>query len=125
MRALRDTGVLVIGSGYMTHGLPFLDWTHPDKVPAWSVDFNLWTKDALARGDLDALSDFRAQAPDALRPPHRGAPHPAVRHARRRLRPVGAATTVIDGLRQRLGQTLVPGCLTYRLPASHQPSETT
>ena len=29
LRALRDSGVLVIGSGYMTHGLPFLDWTHP------------------------------------------------------------------------------------------------
>jgi 4,5-DOPA dioxygenase extradiol len=98
LRALRDTGVLVIGSGYMTHGLPFLDWTHPDKVPAWSADFDLWAKDALARGDIDALSDFRAQAP--------GMPyaHPTVEHFTPLFVTLGAAsdpteppTTAIDG----------------------------
>ncbi|HEV7148910.1 MAG TPA: class III extradiol ring-cleavage dioxygenase [Pedococcus sp.] len=98
LRALRDTGVLVVGSGYMTPGLPYLDWAHPDKVPAWSTDFDLWAKDALARGDLDTLSDFRAQAP--------GMPyaHPTVEHFTPLFVALGAASdpsappsTAIDG----------------------------
>jgi 4,5-DOPA dioxygenase extradiol len=98
LRALREAGILVIGSGYMTHGLPYLDWAHPEKVPAWSAEFDLWAKDALARGDIDALSDFRAQAP--------GMPyaHPTVEHFTPLFVTLGAGTdltapptTAIDG----------------------------
>ena len=38
LRPLREAGVLVIGSGYMTHGLPFIDWSNLDRVPGWSSD---------------------------------------------------------------------------------------
>src|SRR5664279_3551587 len=31
LRALREVGVLVVGSGYLTHGLPYLDWAHPTR----------------------------------------------------------------------------------------------
>ncbi|WP_457207822.1 dioxygenase family protein [Nocardioides sp. P5_C9_2] len=74
LRTLRESGVLVIGSGYMTHGLPYLDWSRPEVVPGWSSDFDLWAADALGRGDVEALSDFRAAAP--------GMPyaHPTVEH---------------------------------------------
>jgi 4,5-DOPA dioxygenase extradiol len=96
--ALREAGVLVIGSGYMTHGLPYLDWAHPDKVPGWSADFDLWAKDALERGAIDELSDFRSRAP--------GMPyaHPTVEHFTPLFVTLGAAsdptappTTAIDG----------------------------
>jgi 4,5-DOPA dioxygenase extradiol len=64
LRVLRELGVLVIGSGFLTHGLPFLrDWSPAAEPPGWSVDFDLWATDAVRRGDLDELSDFRNAAP--------------------------------------------------------------
>ncbi|QCW49359.1 dioxygenase [Nocardioides dongxiaopingii] len=98
LRGLREEGVLVVGSGYMTHGLPHLDWSRPDQVPGWSSDFDLWAADALARGDVDSLSDFRHQAP--------GMPyaHPTVEHFTPLFVTLGASadpgaapTTTIDG----------------------------
>ncbi len=71
---LRDHGVLLIGSGFLTHGLPFLtDWSPGAAEPGWSADFDAWAADALARGDVDELVRFR-QAP--------GMPyaHPTVEH---------------------------------------------
>jgi 4,5-DOPA dioxygenase extradiol len=75
LRPLRDEGVLVIGSGFLTHGLPFLrDWRVDATPPGWSVDFDAWAADALARGDVDELAAFRHRAP--------GMPyaHPTVEH---------------------------------------------
>lgn len=98
LRPLREAGVLVVGSGYMTHGLPYLDWSRPDVVPGWSSDFDLWAAGALGRGDVDALADFRHQAP--------GMPyaHPTVEHFTPLFVTLGAATdpgapptTTIDG----------------------------
>lgn len=86
LRELREHGVLVIGSGFMTHGLPFVDWRRPDLVPGWSRDFDEWADDALARGDLDELADFLARAP--------GMPysHPTVEHFTPIFITLGAAT---------------------------------
>jgi 4,5-DOPA dioxygenase extradiol len=64
LRSLREEGVLVIGSGFMTHGLPFV--THEmlaGAVPRWSSDFDAWAADALARGDVDELAAYRTKAP--------------------------------------------------------------
>jgi 4,5-DOPA dioxygenase extradiol len=75
LRDLRDEGVLVIGSGFLTHGLPFLTEFRIDAdAPGWSVDFDAWAADALARGDVDALASYRSTAP--------GMPfaHPTVEH---------------------------------------------
>lgn len=74
LRGLREQGVLVIGSGYMTHGLPYLDWRHLDRVPGWSSDFDAWAADALSRGDVEELARFQDRAP--------GMPyaHPTVEH---------------------------------------------
>jgi 4,5-DOPA dioxygenase extradiol len=60
LRPLRDEGVLIVGSGFMTHGLPYLrefvlDATPPD----WSRDFDQWVAAALATGDVGALTAFR------------------------------------------------------------------
>ena len=61
---LRDEGVLIIGSGFMTHGLPYLTSYETDAPPpAWSVDFDAWVADALRRGAVDDLLDFRSRAP--------------------------------------------------------------
>ena len=86
LRTLREHGVLVIGSGFMTHGLPFVDFSRPDSVPGWSKDFDLWARDALARGDVEELASFRSRAP--------GMPysHPTVEHFTPIFLTLGAAT---------------------------------
>jgi 4,5-DOPA dioxygenase extradiol len=61
LRPLRDEGVLIVGSGFLTHGLPFLnDFRTDASPPAWSREFDAWAADALARRDLDGLTGFRA-----------------------------------------------------------------
>lgn len=99
LRALRDEGVLVIGSGFLTHGLPFLTEFRIDAAaPGWSSEFDAWAAEALATGDLDTLADFRHRAP--------GMPyaHPTVEHYSPLFVTLGAATDptapgeqVIDG----------------------------
>lgn len=61
LRPLREQGVLIIGSGFMTHGLPFLtgEMMHGGAVPGWSADFDAWATEAANRGDLDTLADYR------------------------------------------------------------------
>lgn len=89
LRPLRDEGVLIIGSGFMTHGLPFLDRAaFVDNVaPSWSTEFDHWAAEALAAGDLDALSGYLDHAP--------GMPyaHPTVEHFVPLFVTLGAATT--------------------------------
>jgi 4,5-DOPA dioxygenase extradiol len=72
---LRDEGVLIIGSGFTTHGLPFLrDFRPGANAPGWSREFDAWTAETLRRGAVDELADFRNLAP--------GMPyaHPTVEH---------------------------------------------
>lgn len=68
LAALRKDGVLLIGSGSITHNLGELDW-HDTGGPAavWAVAFRDWITDRLAAGDRDALLNYRQQAPYAMR----------------------------------------------------------
>ena len=96
---LRDEGVLIIGSGFLTHGLPFLrDFSIDATPPGWSVEFDLWAQEVLSRGAVDALMNDKALAP--------GMPyaHPTVEHFAPIFITLGAATqadaapdTAIDG----------------------------
>lgn len=64
LQPLRDQGVLIIGSGFLTHGLPFLrDFRFNAEPPAWSVEFDAWAHEALEKGNLDDLEDFMHKAP--------------------------------------------------------------
>jgi len=69
---LREMAVLVIGSGFMTHGLPLIrDWRVEAEAPNWSAEFDLWAKEALAKGDLETLIKYKSTAPGyALCPPN-------------------------------------------------------
>ena len=99
LRPLRDEGVLIIGSGFLTHGLPYLTEFRIDAAaPGWSTDFDAWAADAMRRGDVDALANYKAEAP--------GMPysHPTVEHYTPLFVTLGAATDpeepgeqVIDG----------------------------
>ncbi len=64
LRPLRDQGVLIIGSGFLTHGLPFLrDFRVEATPPEWSIEFDAWAHEALEHGDVDQLTDFSHRAP--------------------------------------------------------------
>ncbi|HEX3630397.1 MAG TPA: class III extradiol ring-cleavage dioxygenase [Candidatus Dormibacteraeota bacterium] len=64
LRPLRDQGVLIVGSGFLTHGLPFLrDFRVDAAPPGWSTEFDAWAHEALEHGDIDALADFAHRAP--------------------------------------------------------------
>lgn len=99
LRPLREAGVLIIGSGFMTHGLPFLTReVLAGQVPGWSREFDAWAADALQTGDLDTLSAYLSKAP--------GMPyaHPTVEHYIPMFVSLGAAqapdlppTQVIEG----------------------------
>jgi 4,5-DOPA dioxygenase extradiol len=99
LRELRDEGVLVVGSGFLTHGLRYLREFRIDaEAPGWSTDFDAWAAEALARGDVAELASYRTRAP--------GMPyaHPTVEHYTPLFVTLGAASDpetpgdqVIDG----------------------------
>jgi len=61
---LRDEGVLIMGSGFLTHGLPYIEFRAPDApAPNWSAEFDAWAAEALTHGAVDDLLDFRDRAP--------------------------------------------------------------
>nr|WP_298686978.1 class III extradiol ring-cleavage dioxygenase [uncultured Dongia sp.] len=71
---LREEGVLIVASGGAVHNLRALDWNNRTGITEWADVFDQWLGDKIAAGDLDALSDYRAQAPNAT------AAHPSEDH---------------------------------------------
>ncbi|MCK6523394.1 dioxygenase [Myxococcota bacterium] len=68
---LRDEGVLIIGSGFMTHNLRLGFGAAP---PSWAVEFDRYAAEALAQGDDDKVIDLMTKAPGAA------LAHPRVEH---------------------------------------------
>ena len=98
LQPLRQEGVLIIGSGFMTHGLRHAtrEMFWENQIPGWSKEFDAWVAEALARGDLDTLADYD-------RAPGMPYAHPTVEHFTPLFIALGAATdpeaapkTVID-----------------------------
>jgi 4,5-DOPA dioxygenase extradiol len=68
LAGLREQGVLLIGSGSITHNLRELDWhAGPESVEPWAKAFRDWMIEKLAANDEGALHDYRQQAPNAVR----------------------------------------------------------
>jgi 4,5-DOPA dioxygenase extradiol len=61
---LAAEGVLVFGSGHMTHNLR--DRREAPPAP-YVLDFQDWVDQRLAKREDDRLADYRAQAPGAVR----------------------------------------------------------
>jgi 4,5-DOPA dioxygenase extradiol len=97
LRPLRDEGVLIVGSGFLTHGLPYLkEFRIEAAAPGWSKDFDLWAAEAIATGDIDTLASYRDLAP--------GMPyaHPTVEHFTPLFVTLGAATDASVPAEQRI-----------------------
>jgi 4,5-DOPA dioxygenase extradiol len=62
LSTLRSEGVLVFGSGFLTHNMSY---AFRPGIPSWAREFDHWAEDALSRFDVDALLDFQTRAPEA------------------------------------------------------------
>ena len=65
---LTREGVLIVGSGHLTHNLR--DWMQSRGQAAhapYAQKFQSWVFDRLAAHDVDALTRYRQEAPDAMR----------------------------------------------------------
>jgi 4,5-DOPA dioxygenase extradiol len=62
LRKLREEGVLIMGSGFMTHSFEVM---HRPMLHDQVRAFDAWAADALTRGDVDSLADYRHKGPAA------------------------------------------------------------
>ncbi len=66
--ALREQGVLIIGSGSLTHNLyEFRGQGIDAEAPAWVTELDDWIKQALQDNNREALFNYRTLAPSAVR----------------------------------------------------------
>lgn len=67
LRPLREQGVLIIGSGSISHNLRAI-FKHPqgEQAPEWVTEFCDWIAAKIKAGDLEALSAYRTRAPHAV-----------------------------------------------------------
>lgn len=101
---LRDDGVLIIGSGGVTHNLRELDWSGDDAlVPAWAATFNEWVANAVTEGRIDDLVAYRERAP------HAAQNHPTEEHFFPLLCALGA--TGDEDQRERVHHSYTMGAL--------------
>jgi 4,5-DOPA dioxygenase extradiol len=64
---LRDEGVLIMGSGFMTHSFEAIRrmMQGDDSLTNHVMEFDAWAAEALAKRDVDSLVDYRHRAPAA------------------------------------------------------------
>lgn len=99
---LANENILVLASGSATHNLSALDWGRPEPTP-WAQAFEDWLAGKIAAGDVDALVDYRARAPHAVRA------HPRDEHLLPLFVAMGAAGPGPRG--QRLHESFTHGSL--------------
>jgi 4,5-DOPA dioxygenase extradiol len=90
---LRDEGILIMGSGFMTHSLAAVRQARMGVtgVPSPLAEFDAWVAEALASKDLDTLLDFRTSAPGL------SYAHPTVDHFVPLFIALGASLDSADG----------------------------
>lgn len=103
LRPLRERGVLVVGSGSLTHNLAeFFHGPRGSDVPDWVSGFAGWIAGRIGEGDVESLAEYRRLAPAAARN------HPTEEHLLPLFVALGAATPgqpgrrVHDGVESRV-----------------------
>ena len=66
--ALRDEGVLILGSGNLVHNLGRIDWSSDERGHAWAVEFDAWAREVLA-DDPSRLASARERRDFSLAHP--------------------------------------------------------
>lgn len=67
LHSLAQDGVLILGSGSLTHDLRSVSWRGPNEEPDWVKSFGDWVNQALAEGRVGDLMNYRSLAPNAAR----------------------------------------------------------
>jgi 4,5-DOPA dioxygenase extradiol len=83
LATLRDRGVLIVGSGSLTHNLH--EFRQHIRDPEYAQQFADWIADAVLRRDTDGLLQYRTRAPHAVRA------HPTEEHYLPLLVAIGAS----------------------------------
>jgi 4,5-DOPA dioxygenase extradiol len=66
IRDLAEAGILIVGSGHMTHNLR--DWSRGAGVAQpYATNFQSWVKQKIEAHDYDSLADYRSLSPDGVR----------------------------------------------------------
>jgi len=104
LRPLREQGVLIVGSGAITHNLRAI-FKHPqgEPVPDWVKEFIDWIAEKIVAGDIEALSTYRTRAPHAVQN------HPTDEHLLPFFVALGAANNIDKA--QRLNHVMTYGFL--------------
>lgn len=91
LRPLRGQGVLIVGSGAITHNLRAV-FKHPrgEPAPEWVIEFRDWIAARIKEGDLEALASYRQLAPHAVQN------HPTDEHLLPLFVALGAASKTDD-----------------------------
>ncbi|UCH47243.1 MAG: dioxygenase [Betaproteobacteria bacterium] len=88
LRPLRSRGVLILGSGGLTHNLAEVELGSSSKtLPMWAEEFRTWVVNAIERGRYEDLLEYESLAPHA----HRN--HPRDEHFLPLLAALGAGDT--------------------------------
>lgn len=104
LQPLREQGVLIAGSGSITHNLRAI-FQHQQgaSVPQWVTEFCDWMAEKIQAGDIDSLRSYRGLAPHAV------LNHPTDEHLLPLFVALGAANQIVRA--QRLNQVMTYGLL--------------
>ena len=62
---LREDGILIVGSGGLTHNLSQMNPNDQGPPPTWAYEFDAWVEEVLTNSDVDGLLNWEAEAPYA------------------------------------------------------------
>lgn len=69
LKALREEGVLILGSGNVVHNLRAIQWQGSAKPPVWAEGFDSYIRQALQSRDMRALIEYEENQNAAMAAP--------------------------------------------------------
>ena len=63
LASLREEGVLIVGSWFITHNLRAADPRPNAPTPSWASEFDSWSAEVMTNRDADLMVNYRERAP--------------------------------------------------------------